>query len=140
MAYADEAEMPKFSKKPIKFISKHEIGTKHNDAGDVLDELLIGDVTNNNLKFWFEFIRTNYHICSMSGTAKATDINVFEYSIDDCRLRITIAPNQAIIEDVGGYCSHSETRQGEGFCGSRAYIGKTTLQIEMERNSVRPTH
>jgi hypothetical protein len=65
-----------FLKKTIKFVSQHEIGAAHADASDVLDELYIGDITNNNLKFWFEFIRTNYHICSMSGTAKAIDKNL----------------------------------------------------------------
>jgi hypothetical protein len=65
----------------------------------------------------------------MSGIATAIDKNVFEYSIDDCRLRIIIGQHAVTVEDLGGNCSHSESEPGKGFCGSRGYIGKTTFQM-----------
>ena len=128
IAFCDEAAIPAFSKKPLIFKWQHEI-TKTDKA---IDELQLGDITESDLKFWFLFIRTNYHICSMSGIAESSGVNTYEYSRGDCRLKITVEPKQATVEDIGGKCSHSELDEDITSCGSRGYIGKTTLGLVLK--------
>jgi hypothetical protein len=128
VAFGDEAAIPSFSKKPMKFKVEHKVS----NSEKAVDELLLGDITESNLTFWFLFIRTNYHICSMSGSAKSIAKNTYQYSVGDCNLRITIESGQATVDDVGGKCSHSDQDNNITSCGSRGYIGKTILSLVNE--------
>jgi hypothetical protein len=121
---ADEAAVPQFKNPPLKYINHKTIGgvvTDPNGTVAVVDELLIGDRSNEKLTFWFYLYGPNFHICSMAGNAVSIAVGTYQYREGNCQLRITATPDGMEIEDVGGYCKTS------GNCGSRAYIGKTSF-------------
>lgn len=135
--YADEAGFPDFEEPPERYENNHEVGWSWQDPTLETDQLFIGDVSNNGLKFWFWIIGTNGHQCSASGSAKKID-NVYEYKyaeeISDvkqikstkllkarkCTLHIKLNNDEATLEDKGG-CYNA-------FCGARANIGITKFQ------------
>ena len=117
--------MPTFSSTPIKYINQTSIGgaVGHpNQIAKVTDELVIGDKTNKNLKFWFYIYGANFHICSASGVAESLEKNTYKYQVSEssCQLKLTFKSNHATLEDIGGNCR-------ELFCGSRGIIGKITF-------------
>ncbi len=72
VAVADEPSMSEFRTPPQKYAYQHEITLVGSPSPDpVVDELLIGDVTDKELKFYFYLIGTNGHICGGSGIAIA---------------------------------------------------------------------
>ncbi len=76
-SHAEEAEKPTFSKPPALFIHKHQTRDAGGTVNAVQDELLIGDRSNRELKFWFYLVGANLHICSMSSHARAVDPNQY---------------------------------------------------------------
>ncbi|HCU85476.1 hypothetical protein [Methylophilus sp. UBA6697] len=125
LAVGEEAEMPAFSSPPIKYINQTSIGgaVGHpNEIAQVTDDLVIGDKTNQNLKFWFYIYGANFHICSASGVAEKLEKNTYQYQVSDtsCQLKLTFKSNHATLEDIGGNCR-------DLFCGSRGNIGKTAF-------------
>lgn len=67
---AEDAEMPNFSNKPTEYINRHVVEFADRSSSSLDDELLIGDVTNAQLKFRFWIVGANGHQCSASGIAK----------------------------------------------------------------------
>ena len=133
---ADEPSMPEFRAPPQKYTHQHEISRVGSPSPDtVVDELLIGDVTEKELKYYFYLIGTNGHICGGSGIAIAENgsyyytektfttkfeskdgkLNSWKEPVE-CRLRIQFDSNHASLHDEGNYCQRSH-------CGTRAGIG-----------------
>lgn len=131
---ADEPVMPQFKAPPQKYEYRHEISRVGSPLPDtVVDELLIGDVTDKELKFYFYLIGNNGHICGGSGVATYRD-GFYYYAAPsvrevyeqgkikrkkvECRLRIQLDSKQVSLKDEDGNCKQM-------FCGKRAHIGDT---------------
>lgn len=156
-AQADDAAMPNFSSKPKKYANRHEIGFADQSSAFVDDELVIGDVTREQLKFWFWIIGANGHQCSASGTAQKAEIGYVyteetmqEILDEKCFARAMKASEMGKSYEESGlkgcYVEASATcsllivlgpdtvmlKDQGGFCqrrycGSRAFIDETTF-------------
>lgn len=137
VAFADEPTMPDFVSPPQRYEYQHQVTRVGSESPDiVVDELLIGDVTDNQLKFYFYIIGANGHICGGSGTATLRN-GAYYYNTPsvkeiyekgklrkepvECRLRITFDSTSASLLDEGGNCKQTH-------CGLRAYIGDVRLK------------
>ena len=112
-AYADEADLPKFKEKPTRYINP-VICSRFNPS-QVENEILIGDISKNDLTFWFYIYGANCHICSMSGTADRIDEERFEHNSGDCRLQIRVTDKDVQLSDPDGKCKAH-------FCGMNGRI------------------
>ncbi|MFN3812304.1 MAG: hypothetical protein ACK4S6_16990 [Roseateles asaccharophilus] len=122
-ANSEKGEIPSFQSPPQKYENKKIIGGVVAEPGGtakVTDELQVGDISKDQLTFWFYIYGPNFHICSMSGIAAAAE-GEYLYSEEKCKLSISLKPRKVEIEDAGGYCKALH-------CGSRAHIGKTIFE------------
>ncbi len=141
-AVSDLVEMPMYSSPPTKFI-RSTTTTGASGSAEVKDELVIGDRTAKDMKFWFLLYGGNFHMCSASGVAQALSKDIYQYEENStchrlitnsgryefkeeqcqCRLKFSFDENHVTLEDVDGNCK-------EAFCGQRASIGKTIFDME----------
>ena len=119
---ADEMDIPDFEGKSKKYLNKHEVGyiipNSENEyqAEMSADELIVGDITDKDLKYWLFVIGINGHQCNMAGSAKKISEGIFEFKDKDCKLTFTILEKSIKIDD-----KYTCTRD---YCGKRAGIGK----------------
>jgi hypothetical protein len=136
-AWAEEPVMSHFTQSTrIDYIREHQVtyvGIPTPVA--MADELVIGDVNNDQLTFYLYITGPNGHICGASGIANAREgayyftkslsIEVFESHSKvtrrknvECRLRIWFNKEHANVLDEQGYCKPI-------LCGTRAGIGNS---------------
>lgn len=136
LAIADGPALPEFKTPPIEFVNRHEAYSVASPLPEIVeDRLLIGDITSQQVTFFFFLTGSNLHICSGSGTATKKG-NVYYYIAPstrlafeqgklvqkpaECRLRIEFDSKKAALDDEGGNCK-------EDFCGMRATIDHSTF-------------
>ena len=109
-AYADEIAVPEFSGGADKYTDKHG------------GEILIGERTEKQLKFWFRTIGGNYHQCHMSGIAKSRDNETYKYGQYEqevrCALSIIVLENSVVLIDNSNQCKKISCGQRAGINGA----------------------
>lgn len=107
LACADEIPIPEFSGQAIKYTDPYG------------GEILIGERTSEQLKFWFRTIGGNFHQCHMSGVAESRDNETYKYGQYEqdihCILSIIVLGNSVVLIDNSGKCKRIS-------CGQRAAI------------------
>ena len=136
MASADEAQLPDFQHPPQLYTHTHIIAVNNVGAENgtsparVSDEILLGDRTKTAVKFHLRTLESNYHTCTLAGSAAAIAPNTFEYRENDCVLKISYMNSTVKLADIGGFCSRFP-----GNCGRGALIGNITLNRAPLRQS-----
>ncbi|OEG74040.1 hypothetical protein BEL05_20400 [Shewanella colwelliana] len=110
-AQADEIPIPEFSGKTIKY-------TDSNGG-----ELILGERTQKELKFWFRTMGGNYHQCHMTGVATSRDNETYRYSLVEsgneknvfCSLSLIVIDKSVVLIDESNHCKVIS-------CGQRAAI------------------
>ena len=110
-AQADEIPIPEFSGKTIKY-------TDSNGG-----ELILGERTQKELKFWFQTMGGNYHQCHMTGVATSRDNETYRYSLVEqrneknvfCSLSLIVIDKSVVLIDESNHCKVIS-------CGQRAAI------------------
>ena len=111
---AEEAEMPEFASKPIKYANKNWIRNSVQQKVWVTDEMLVGDFKNERMKFWVYMTGPNYHPCSISGEAVKQSKSTYEFKEDSCTLTIKFSKNKVSLSDPGNTCF-------EGHCNNEYF-------------------
>ena len=117
--------MPEFQHPPERYVYHHIVdGPAAGTNGTPADNLLlIGDRASGNLKFWFELEGYNFHICSMSGTARSVSHHAYLYHSGECTLRISFpSKTTAVIDDIGRACEPES-------CAMNASINNTKFVL-----------
>lgn len=110
-AQADEIPIPEFSGEAIKFTDS--------DGG----ELILGERTPKELKFWFRTMGGNYHQCHMTGVATSRNNETYRYSRVEqrndknifCSLSLIVIEKSVVLIDESNHCKVIS-------CGQRAAI------------------
>lgn len=110
-AQADEIPIPEFLGEPIKYTDS--------DGG----ELILGERTPKELKFWFRTMGGNHHQCHMTGVAKSRDNETYRYSLVEqrneknvfCSLSLILIEKSVVLIDESNHCKVIS-------CGQRAAI------------------
>jgi hypothetical protein len=109
-AYADEIPIPEFS----------GVATKYTNTYG--GEILIGERTSEQLKFWFRTVGGNYHQCHMSGVATSRDNETYAYGQYEqdihCSLSIIVLGNSVVLIDDYGKCKQISCGQRAGINGA----------------------
>lgn len=108
---ADEIPIPEFSGEAIKFTDS--------DGG----ELILGERTPKELKFWFRTMGGNYHQCRMTGVATSRNNETYRYSRVEqrndknifCSLSLIVIEKSVVLIDESNHCKVIS-------CGQRAAI------------------
>lgn len=122
LAYADEADIPKFKEKPTRYINRVVCSRFYPDKTE--NEMLIGDVSKHDLMFWFYLHGANCHICSMSGTAERIDEGLYEHNTGECRLQIRVSDKEVLLADPGGKCQPHHCGMNGRIDGERLYLAE----------------
>jgi len=115
----------------------HEVGMMNPDSEDgweiveAEDTLSIKKISKNKIKFEFELVATNAHMCGMEGEATKVGktfvyTEKYEWSENDirtCRLEMSIVENKILLTDSDGNCR-------EMYCGARAGIDGSTFSMD----------
>ena len=105
--YPDEIPVPTFSGESIKYEDSYG------------GELIIGERTPEQLKFWFRTIGGNNHQCHMVGIAESRDNETYKYGHFEqnvhCSLSVIVLDNSVVLIDDSGQCEKVS-------CGQRASI------------------
>ena len=114
----DGPPMPNFTGNTQEYIHKHKITNLWDNGrtSEAEDKLIIGDITEKDLKFSLLTFSTNSHTCGVSGHA-LFDGTAFLYSDGYCKLTLTLNGNTVNISNTGN-CS--------GHCGSMGKITNST--------------
>ncbi len=110
-AKADEIPMPEFSGEVIKYTDPYG------------GELILGERTSKELKFWFRIIGGNHHQCHMTGVATSRDNETYKYSRVEqrneknifCSLSVIVLDSSVVLIDESNQCKAIS-------CGQRAGI------------------
>lgn len=109
-AKADEISIPEFS----------GVATKYTDQYG--GEILIGERTPEQLKFWFRTVGGNHHQCHMSGVAKSRDNETYKYGQYEqevqCNLSIIVLEQSVVLIDNSSQCKKISCGQRAGISGA----------------------
>ncbi|GGB57276.1 hypothetical protein K8B83_20105 [Shewanella inventionis] len=89
-------------------------------------ELILGERTPEQLKFWFRTIGGNYHQCHMTGIATSRNNETYIYSrveqINEknvfCSLSVIVLDNSVVLIDEGNHCKAINCGQRAGINGA----------------------
>ena len=117
---ADEAPIPVFASKPMKYSSTNWIKNSAGQKVWVKDEMLAGDFNNEKMKFWVYITGPNFHICSISGEAVKLSKSVYKFKENSCNLLIKFSKNRVVLSDHGNTCHVN-------YCGNNSFFDKAEL-------------
>jgi hypothetical protein len=107
---ADEIPVPEFSGEKIKYTDPYG------------GELIIGERTPEQLKFWFRIIGGKFHQCHMTGVAASRDNETYKYSQYDrdiqCILSIIVLNDSVVLIDNSDQCKRISCGQRAGINGA----------------------
>ncbi len=110
-AKADEVPIPEFLGETVKYKDPYR------------GELVLGERTPKELKFWFRTMGGGYHQCHMAGAATSKDNETYRYARVEqrneknlfCSLSVIVLDNSVVLIDENNQCKAIS-------CGQRASI------------------